>query len=85
MPKRVLRGLGNPMMKGLAKMSDQFEEPFVLDTTMSRPSLAATTGISAGILLLGTAAAGFHDLAPRTDATVGGPPARSGRIGTVGG
>jgi hypothetical protein len=32
-------------------------------TTMSGTPLVATTGIAAGLLLLGTAAAGFHDLA----------------------
>jgi hypothetical protein len=37
--------------------------PVVLVATMSGASLAATTGISAGVLLLVTAAAGFHDLA----------------------
>jgi hypothetical protein len=30
---------------------------------MSGRSLGATTGIAAGVLLLGTAALGFHDLA----------------------
>ena len=35
----------------------------LLAATMSGASLAATTGITAGALLLGTAAAGFHDLA----------------------
>ena len=37
--------------------------PLVLVASMSGSSLAATTGIAAGVLLLGTAAAGFHDLA----------------------
>ena len=36
--------------------------PLILIATMSGPSLAATTGIAAGFLLLATAAAGFHDL-----------------------
>jgi hypothetical protein len=36
--------------------------PFILVATMSGAALAATTGLAAGILLLGTAAAGFHDL-----------------------
>jgi hypothetical protein len=36
--------------------------PVVLVATMSGSSLAATTGIAAGFLLLATAAAGFHDL-----------------------
>ncbi len=31
--------------------------------TLSGSALAATTGLTAGVLLLGTAAAGFHDLA----------------------
>jgi len=37
--------------------------PFILIATLSGSVLAATTGLAAGILLLGTAAAGFHDLA----------------------
>ena len=36
--------------------------PLILIATMSGSSLAATTGIAAGFLLLVTAAAGFHDL-----------------------
>ena len=36
--------------------------PVVLVATLSGSALAATTGIAAGVLLLGTAAAGFHDL-----------------------
>ncbi len=36
--------------------------PLVLIATMSGSSLAATTGIAAGAILLGTSAAGFHDL-----------------------
>ena len=37
--------------------------PFILVATMSGTALVATTGLVAGVLLLGTAAAGFHDLA----------------------
>jgi hypothetical protein len=37
--------------------------PVILVATMSGKSLAITTGIAAGVVLLGTAAAGFHDLA----------------------
>ncbi len=37
--------------------------PVLLVATMSGSSLAATTGIASGVLLLATAAAGFHDLA----------------------
>ena len=37
--------------------------PVVLVATMSGTPLVATTGIASGVLLLGTAAAGFHDLA----------------------
>jgi hypothetical protein len=37
--------------------------PLVLVAVMSGSALAATTGLGAGVLLLGTAAAGFHDLA----------------------
>ena len=37
--------------------------PVILVATMSGTALVATTGIAAGVLLLGTALAGFHDLA----------------------
>jgi hypothetical protein len=37
--------------------------PVILVATMSGPALAVTTGLAAGVLLLTTAAAGFHDLA----------------------
>lgn len=37
--------------------------PVALVATMSGTALVATTGIAAGMLLLGTALAGFHDLA----------------------
>jgi hypothetical protein len=37
--------------------------PVILVVTMSGSALAATTGLAAGVLLLGTATAGFHDLA----------------------
>jgi len=36
--------------------------PVVLAATMSGTALAATTGLTAGALILGTALAGFHDL-----------------------
>lgn len=37
--------------------------PVILVATMSGTALVATTGIAAGLLLLGTAVAGFHELA----------------------
>jgi len=37
--------------------------PVILAATMSGSALAVTTGLAAGVVLLGTAAAGFHDLA----------------------
>ena len=37
--------------------------PVILVAAMSGSTLAVTTGLAAGVLLLGTAAAGFHDLA----------------------
>ena len=37
--------------------------PIILVVAMSGSALAVTTGITAGVVLLGTAAAGFHDLA----------------------
>lgn len=42
--------------------------PVVLVATLSGPALAITTGIAAGVLLLGTALAGFRDLARIRDA-----------------
>ena len=47
--------------------------PVILVATMSGSALAVTTGIAAGVVLLGTAAAGFHDLA-------GIRPARPARL-----
>jgi hypothetical protein len=37
--------------------------PVILAATLSGPAIAVATGIAAGVLLLGTAAAGFRDLA----------------------
>jgi hypothetical protein len=48
--------------------------PVVLVATMSGSSLAVTTGLAAGVILLGTAAAGFHDLATIRAARQQGPP-----------
>jgi len=48
--------------------------PVILVATMSGSSLAVTTGIAAGVILLGTATAGFHDLASLRPA---GPPGRA--------
>ena len=47
--------------------------PVILVATMSGSALAVTTGIAAGVLLLGTAAAGFHDLAGIRRARPPGP------------
>ena len=43
MPDLLLRALGlfSPMMKGLAEMSYQFAEPFVLDTTKYEATFGA--------------------------------------------
>ncbi len=49
--------------------------PVILVATMSGKSLAVTTGFAAGVVLLGTAAAGFHDLAGLRR---GRPPRRAG-------
>lgn len=54
--------------------------PVILVVALSGTALAATTGLAAGAILLGTATAGFHDLAclrPRrapTAVTIGPPP-----------
>ncbi|MGO8890879.1 MAG: hypothetical protein ACLP8X_33830 [Streptosporangiaceae bacterium] len=50
--------------------------PVILVATMSGSSLAVTTGIAAGVILLGTAAVGFHDLASLR-------PARQARPGSA--
>jgi hypothetical protein len=50
---RRLRPVGWAMIAG----------PVILVATVSGPALPVTTGIAAGVLLLGTAAAGFRDLA----------------------
>ena len=54
--------------------------PVILVATMSGSALAVTTGIAAGVVLLGTAAAGFHDLADLRPALLPGPasPATKG-------
>ena len=51
--------------------------PVILIATMSGSALAVTTGIAAGVLLLGTAAAGFHDLASVRPARQTGPARQS--------
>ncbi len=47
--------------------------PVILAATMSGSALAVTTGIAAGVVLLGTAAAGFRDLARIRPARSTGP------------
>jgi hypothetical protein len=47
--------------------------PVVLMAATSGSALAATTGLAAGVLLLGTAAAGFHDLVARRARRSPGP------------
>jgi nucleoside-diphosphate-sugar epimerase len=52
MPKVVLRALGlvNPMMRGLAEMRYQFDEPFVLDTSKFVSTFGtATTPLSTAV------------------------------------
>jgi hypothetical protein len=55
--------------------------PFIVVAVLSGSALAATTGLAAGVLLLGTATAGFHDLASlrahRPSTTVGHNPRRT--------
>ena len=43
MPKLALRALGlvSPLMRGLAEMEYEFEEPFVLDTTKYQSTFGA--------------------------------------------
>ena len=52
--------------------------PVILVATMSGSALAVTTGLAAGVVLLGTAAAGFHDLAGLRPAAPAGPAQHEG-------
>ena len=54
--------------------------PVILIAVMSGSALAVTTGLAAGVMLLGTAAAGFHDLAGLRAARLPGsaPPGPKG-------
>lgn len=56
-PKLLLRALGlvNPLMRGLAEMSYEFEEPFVLDTTKFR-STFGTAGTPSAVAIAETIA-----------------------------
>ncbi len=56
--------------------------PVILVATMSGTALVATTGIGAGALLLGTALAGFHDLASVRAMTQ--EPQPGGALGSAG-
>jgi len=51
--------------------------PVILVASMSGTALIATTGIAAGLLLLGTAVAGFHDLAGMRERA---PETRTGEL-----
>ena len=53
--------------------------PVILVATMSGQSLAVTTGIAAGVVLLGIATAGFHDLARLRPARPSSPPGLSAK------
>jgi hypothetical protein len=53
--------------------------PVILVATMSGKSLAVTTGLAAGVVLLGTAAAGFHDLARLRPARASSPAGLSAK------
>ncbi len=54
--------------------------PLILVATLSGTALVATTGLAAGVLLLGTAVAGFHDLAGVRRAAERPRPARSSSL-----
>jgi hypothetical protein len=58
--------------------------PVILVATMSGTPLIATTGIASGVLLLGTAAAGFHDLAGTGSQTVQADRSEVGLAATPG-
>jgi hypothetical protein len=53
--------------------------PVILVATMSGKSLAVTTGFAAGVVLLGTATAGFHDLANLRPARASSPAGLSAK------
>jgi len=53
--------------------------PVILVAAMSGKSLAVTTGFAAGVVLLGTATAGFRDLARLRPARVSSPAALSAK------
>ena len=53
--------------------------PVILVATMSGSALAVTTGIAAGVVLLGTATAGFHDLAGLRSARSSSPAGPSAK------
>jgi hypothetical protein len=53
--------------------------PVILVATMSGKSLAVTTGLAAGAVLLGTAVAGFHDLARPRPARASSPAGLSAK------
>jgi hypothetical protein len=53
--------------------------PVILVAAMSGSALAVTTGIAAGVVLLATAAAGFHDLAAIRGSRPPGPARASTR------
>ena len=54
--------------------------PVILVATMSGKSLAVTTGLAAGVVLLGTAVAGFHDLARLRPARASSPAGLSAKF-----
>jgi hypothetical protein len=54
--------------------------PVILVATMSGKSLAVTTGFAAGVVLLGTATAGFHDLARLRPARLSSPAGLSAKF-----
>ena len=53
--------------------------PVILVAAMSGSALAVTTGLAAGVVLLGTAAAGFHDLAGLRPGGPAGPAGSASR------
>jgi nucleoside-diphosphate-sugar epimerase len=65
-PKLVVRGLGlfNPLMRELAEMAYEFEEPFVLDTSKYQSTFgAATTPLATAVA---ATVAWYRDSAPST-------------------
>jgi nucleoside-diphosphate-sugar epimerase len=85
-PKLLLRTLGlvNPMMRGLAEMAYEFEEPFVLDTSKYESTFGAAGAPLAAAITITTTIAWYRSAAvtplregPTSSPGIGNHPAAS--------